>query len=581
MGVPQIWELLRPHLQDKRVPLKKFVSDFKVSHGRFPQIAIDGYTWLFECGFVVNQETPGKYASYGTIGKAVLNFVYRLKELLALNITFILVFDGCMKPSFKKSFGSLLSCPEDDYWITWNSHMESHQHHGRCQRIALDNEGLHFMLVVRRLLDSMRISYVEACGEGEAQCAWLQRNGYVDYVLTNDSDSLVFGANKVLRNYSKFTDDLGAAGNSPLAKQQGTSKDLFVTVVDLEQLDRSTNDRYNWWSLLFFSVLLGADYNQGVKGMGKVKAAKLAQLRNPDFARKFRDIFANLRHRPQLSTYQNFQRELTEYCRDYSVKLFNRKYRVLLDELSLEGWPSLNAIMYYFHPILIPQMNFRVFDKCNVNISGSSGYKNIDFLELQTYLGDFRLPAVTNFGKWFTETILDSFVLRHLLSQDRSLENYIQIVDSKTFDINGKWPLPCWKIKYKPYILFFQIDGNDHDRFPYSMWIPQGLIPQDHILITKWKRAPKSKTPTPRKPKISPQKNTLDNFLKKHASPVKGFSPGKKSDNQEALEPVKKRLFINSNDSSNESEDDSLVVLDEITIEDHSTSLPWKKRRQK
>ncbi|CAR31060.1 ZYRO0E08932p [Zygosaccharomyces rouxii] len=581
MGVPQIWELLRPYLQDKRVPLKKFVSDFKFSHGRSPRIAIDGYSWLFECGFILNQETPGKYASHGTIGKAVLNFVYRLKELLALNITFILVFDGSMKPSFKKNFGSPLSCAEDDYWSTWNSHMEIHERNGHCLKIMLDSEGLHFMQVVKGVLGSMRISYVEACGEGEAQCAWLQRNGHVDYVLTNDSDALVFGATRLLRNYSKFTNDLGATGNSPLGKQRSSSKDLFVTVVDLDQLNSATNDRYNWWSLLFFSVLLGADYNQGVKGMGKVKAAKLAQLQDPDFAQRFRDMFADLRRRPQLSEYQNFQQELTEFCKDHSVELFDRNYRAMLGELSLEGWPSLNAIMYYFHPILIPQMDFQVFDKSNVNISGSNGYKEINFLQLQAYLGDFRLPAVTNFEKWFTETILDSFLLRRLLSQDRNLTDYVQIVDQRTFEISGKWPLSCWKIKYKPYILFFQVGESGRNSFPYTMWIPQGLIPQDHILITKWKRTPKSKTPSPSKSKISPQKNTLDSFLKKHASPVKDFSPAKKIDDQVTLEPVKKRLFVDSNDSSNDSEDDSLVILDEITLKDNSSLSTWKKRRQK
>ncbi|GAV54632.1 hypothetical protein ZYGR_0AN01000 [Zygosaccharomyces rouxii] len=580
MGVPQIWELLRPYLQDKRVPLKKFVSDFKVCHGRSPRIAIDGYTWLFECGFILNQESPGKYTSHGTIGKAVLNFVSRLRELLALNITFILVFDGCMKPSFKKNFESLSSCAEDDYWITWNTHMENHQRHGHCLNIVSDHDGLHFMQVVKGLLNNMRISYVEACGEGEAQCAWLQKNGHVDYVLTNDSDALVFGATKILRNYSKFTNDLGATGSSPLGKQQNSGKDLFVTVVDLDQLSKSTVDRYNWWSLLFFSVLLGADYNQGVKGMGKVKAAKLVQLQHPDFAQRFRDMFADLRRRPQPSEYRIFQQELTQYCKDNSVELFDRNYRAMLDELSLEGWPSLNAIMYYFHPILVPQMNFQVFDKSNVNISDSSGYKEINFLQLQTYLGDFRLPAVTNFDKWFSETILDSFVLRRLLSQDRSLTDYVQIVDQKTFKISGKWPLPCWKIRYKPYILFSQAGDSGYNGFPYTMWIPQGLIPQDHMLITKWKQTPKSKTPSPRKSKISPQKNTLDSFLKKHASPVKDFSPAKKLSDHVTLEPVKKRLFVDPNDSSNDSEDESLVILDEITLEDKSSLSPKKKRRQ-
>lgn len=579
MGVPQIWELLRPHLHDKRVPLKKFVSDFKLHKKRSPRIAIDGYTWVFECGFILNQESPGKYASYGTIGKAVLNFIHRLKELLALNITFVLVFDGSMKPSFKKKFGSDYSSDDDDYWTTWNSHMKSHAKYGHCTNVILNYEDLHFMQVIRRILNGMRISYLEACGEGEAQCAWLQKNGYVDYVLTNDSDALVFGATKVLRNYSKFTDDIGATGSLPQGRQQ-YSRDLFVTVVDLDQLGQVTRHRCNWWSFLFFSILLGADYNQGVKGMGKVKAAKLAQLQDPDFAQWFRDIFTDLSKRSRVSEYQTFQQELTRFCKDNSVGLFGRNYRTMLDELSLEGWPSENAIMYYFHPILIPQMDFHVLDKNNVNISDSTSYSEINFSKLEEYLSTFRLPAVAHFQKWFTETMLDSFVLRRLLSQDEELTNYIQIVDLKTLEINGKWPLQYWKIKYKPFIRFFQ---NDNSNFIYSTWILQDLIPQDHILTKKWRHIPKSRTPSPRKSKTSPQKNTLDKFLKKHASPIKDFSPSKKIGNDVVLEPVKKRLFIDSNDSSNDSEDDSLVILDEITNDKVPVpqSFPSKKRHRK
>ncbi|RAZ93693.1 hypothetical protein DK853_38970, partial [Klebsiella oxytoca] len=40
-----------------------------------------------------------------------------------------------------------------------------------------------FISLVRKLLDLMNISYVIACGEGEAQCVWLQVSGAVDFIL--------------------------------------------------------------------------------------------------------------------------------------------------------------------------------------------------------------------------------------------------------------------------------------------------------------------------------------------------------------------------------------------------------------
>lgn len=100
MGVSQIWEFLKPYLQDSRIPLRKFVIDFNKSQKRAPRIAIDAYGWLFECGFIQNidisarsrsrsrsptrsprdsdidssQEYYGS-RSYTTTGKAVINFI--------------------------------------------------------------------------------------------------------------------------------------------------------------------------------------------------------------------------------------------------------------------------------------------------------------------------------------------------------------------------------------------------------------------------------------------------------------------------------------------------------------------------
>ena len=48
---------------------------------------------------------------------------------------------------------------------------------------------------------------LQAPGEAEAELAYLNRHGFIDAIVTNDSDALVFGAKCVLKrcvNYSKF-----------------------------------------------------------------------------------------------------------------------------------------------------------------------------------------------------------------------------------------------------------------------------------------------------------------------------------------------------------------------------------------
>jgi flap endonuclease-1 len=55
-------------------------------------------------------------------------------------------------------------------------------------------------LEVIELLKSLGIPFLKSSGEAEQTCAILQKTGQVDYVLTEDTDSLTFGAKKVLFN---------------------------------------------------------------------------------------------------------------------------------------------------------------------------------------------------------------------------------------------------------------------------------------------------------------------------------------------------------------------------------------------
>lgn len=66
---------------------------------------------------------------------------------------------------------------------------------------------------------------------------WLKLHDYVDYVLSNKSDNLLFDCTKVLRNYSKFRGDTGAirtSGNSLGRKREVNEKNL--TVVDMNNI---------------------------------------------------------------------------------------------------------------------------------------------------------------------------------------------------------------------------------------------------------------------------------------------------------------------------------------------------------
>lgn len=97
----------------------------------------------------------------------------------------------------------------------------------------------------------------EAYGEAEAECAMLERLGFVDLVFTGDSDVFLFGARRVVRRWP-------SKRNEPLSCYDQT------WITDMTGLDRS--------DLILVALLRGCDYDtSGTKGIGIHVAAQLAK----------------------------------------------------------------------------------------------------------------------------------------------------------------------------------------------------------------------------------------------------------------------------------------------------------------
>ncbi len=93
------------------------------------------------------------------------------------------------------------------------------------------------------LLSAMGIPVIQAPSEGEAQAAHIVAKGDAYAIISQDSDSLLFGATRVVRN-------LSVSGKRKI------------------EMDRD--------QLIVLSMLVGTDYNVGgIKGIGPKKAMKL------------------------------------------------------------------------------------------------------------------------------------------------------------------------------------------------------------------------------------------------------------------------------------------------------------------
>lgn len=120
----------------------------------------------------------------------------------------------------------------------------------------------------KELLDAMGIPWVEAPAEGEAQAAYMTRRGDAWAAGSQDYDSLLFGAVRLVRN-------LAITGRRKLP-----GKDQYVEIqpeiVELEGLLKALGITRE--QLIAIGIILGTDYNPGgVRGYGPKTALKLVK----------------------------------------------------------------------------------------------------------------------------------------------------------------------------------------------------------------------------------------------------------------------------------------------------------------
>ncbi len=123
----------------------------------------------------------------------------------------------------------------------------------------------------KRLLTLMGVPWLEAVEDGEAQASYMAAKGDVWAVGSKDYDCLLYGA-PVLARYLTLT------GREWLPVQR-ISRPLIPELIKLHENLKSlgiTRDQ-----LVDLAILVGTDFNSGVKGIGPKKALKL--VRNHGF----------------------------------------------------------------------------------------------------------------------------------------------------------------------------------------------------------------------------------------------------------------------------------------------------------
>ncbi|XP_004418366.1 PREDICTED: flap endonuclease GEN homolog 1 [Ceratotherium simum simum] len=228
MGVNDLWPILEPVKQHMHLH----------SLGG-KTIAVDLSLWVCEAQTVKKM--------IGAVLKPHLrNLFFRISYLMLMDVKLVFVMEGeppKLKADVISKRNQMRYGPSGKTWS---------QKTGRS----------HFKSVLRECLDMLEclgIPWVQAAGEAEAMCAYLNANGHVHGCLTNDGDAFLYGAQTVYRNFTMNTKDphVDCYTMSSIKSKLGLDRDALVGL----------------------AILLGCDYlPKGVPGVGKEQALKLIQI---------------------------------------------------------------------------------------------------------------------------------------------------------------------------------------------------------------------------------------------------------------------------------------------------------------
>ncbi|KAJ6257111.1 Flap endonuclease [Drechslerella dactyloides] len=298
MGIKGLYEELG---SPDRVPLAKLSIDHLRAHKRHIRVAIDISIWSFQ-----SQAVQGRNAGSNA---ALRVLYYRICTLLELNIHPVFVFDGKERPDFKRN------------------------------KTVSKNEGYQIALT-RRLIIAFGFPIHNAPGEAEAECAYLQQQGVVDAVLSEDVDTLMFGCSNFWRSGSD--------------KKDSKSLDSLqvYTSASIRQKAKLTPH-----GMILVALMSGGDYDSaGVARIGIKQACAAAKAGyGEDLIKAY-----NNRHSDGGNAIRAWRERLETSLKTNSERIFTRRQpRVTIPE----GFPDHQILEYYVNPKISkspPEINWDI-----------------------------------------------------------------------------------------------------------------------------------------------------------------------------------------------------------------------------
>ncbi len=229
-------------------------------------LAIDAFNTLYQFLAIIRQPDGTPLMDHeGRVTSHLSGIIYRVSNFVAASIKPAFVFDGeppRLKARTLVARGEIKRRAERE----WREAVEIGDL-ATARTKAMQTSRLTDEMVdqSKRLLELLGIPWVQAPAEGEAQASAMAQSGVAYAAASQDFDSLLFGSPRLVKN-------LAISGRRKLPR-----KDVYVDVQPEEISLESTlaNLGITREQLVDMGLLIGTDFNEGVKGIGPKKALAL------------------------------------------------------------------------------------------------------------------------------------------------------------------------------------------------------------------------------------------------------------------------------------------------------------------
>jgi len=234
-------------------------------------IAVDAFNFIFQ--FLSNIRGPDGSLlkdSKGRITSHLSGLFYRNLKLMQDGIKLIYVFDG-KPPLLKLKTLEARAKRREEAYEAWEKAKEAGELE-EAKLFAKQSASINEEIIKssKEVLEILGIPTIQAPSDGEAEAAYLCKKGMAYAVASQDYDTLVFGAPRLVRN-------LAITGKRKLPR-----KDIFINVEPEEILLQETliQNKIDQEKLIMIALLIGNDYVDGIKGIGPKTALKIVSKIN-------------------------------------------------------------------------------------------------------------------------------------------------------------------------------------------------------------------------------------------------------------------------------------------------------------